>query len=183
MKRVAIILALSVASAAVVSCNRARTHQSTTIASTTANPSPVAAIEYVNDTAKVIDGSSRQQLETTLAAFRDRKNIDFSVVTVASTGDKSAYDYSLTLARERKSNSTDKTATAGLLLLVAVDDRNWHIQITRNLEADLTNEILTKLSEPMADSFRQKHYGEGIIKYVNAIIAKLDRIEVSATSP
>jgi uncharacterized membrane protein YgcG len=60
-------------------------------------------------------------------------------------------------------------------LLVAIDDRNWHIQITRNLEALLTNEILTNLSTPMTDAFRQKQYGEGILKYVNAIIAKLDQ--------
>ena len=177
MKPVAIILALSVVSAAMVSCNSARTHQSTTIASTTANPSPVAPIRYVNDTAKGIDEASKLQLERTLAALRERKKIDFSVVTVGSTGAQSAYDYSLMLARERKSSRNDETIVAGLLLLVAVDDRNWHIQITRNLEADLTKEILTKLSEPMADSFRQKRYGEGIMKYVNAIVEKLESSE------
>jgi hypothetical protein len=29
----------------------------------------------------------------------------------------------------------------------------------------------------MADSFKQKRYGEGIIKYVNAIISKLDELD------
>jgi len=62
------------------------------------------------------------------------------------------------------------------LLLVSVDDRQWHLQITRNLEAHLTNELLTNLSPPMTDQFKEKHYGEGIIKYVNAVIAELDRI-------
>jgi hypothetical protein len=32
----------------------------------------------------------------------------------------------------------------------------------------------------MTDAFRQKQYGEGILKYVNAIIAKLDQITSAA---
>ena len=91
-----------------------------------------------------------------------------------TTGNQSAFDYSLALARERKANGNENNAS-GLLLLVAVDDRNWHIQISRNLEADLTKDILTNLSTPMTDSFKEKRYGEGIIKYVNAVIAELDR--------
>lgn len=130
----------------------------------------------------MIDGPSRQELEDTLAALKKRKKIDFSVVTVASTAKESAYDYSLALARERKSNRNDKTVVAGLLLLVAVDDRNWHIQITRNLEKDLTKEILTTLSDPMTHAFRQKRYGEGVIKYVNAVIAKLEQIDLADDS-
>ena len=171
-KSIAFLVALSIVTFATVSCNRFES------ASTVASTSQAAAIRYVDDTAKVIDEPSRQELETTLAALKKRKKIDFSVVTVASTGKTSAYDYSLLLARERKSHSNDKTAIAGLLLLVAVDDRSWHIQITRNLEDDLTKEILTNLSKPMQDSFRQKRYGEGVVKYVNTLIAKLDQIEV-----
>ena len=139
-------------------------------------------VGYVDDAANVIDGPSRQELENTLAALKKRKKIDFSVVTVASTAKDSAFDYSLALARERKSKRNDKTVVAGLLLLVAVNDRNWHIQITRNLETDLTKEILTKLSEPMTDSFQQKRYSEGVMKYVNAVIAKLDQIDLPEDS-
>ena len=82
------------------------------------------------------------------------------------------------MARERKNNSINQSVS-GLLLLVAVDDRKWHIQISRNLEPDLTNELLTRLSEPMADSFLQKRCGEGILKYVNALIAELEQIDLS----
>ena len=109
--------------------------------------------------------------------MKERKKIDFAVVTVNSTGAKSAFDYSLALARERKKDSLE-AAPSGLLLLVAVDDRNWHIQISNNLEPHLTKELLTNLSTPMADSFRQKQYAEGIRKYVNAIIEKLDQLDI-----
>ena len=141
------------------------------------SPSTVKATGYVTDEASVIDESTRKQLETTLAALHERKQIDFSVVTVKSTGDKPVFDYSLALARERRKDSFEANVS-GLLLLVAVDDRQWRIQITRNLEPHLTNEILTNMSTPMTDAFRQKQYSEGIRKYVNAIIEKLDQLDI-----
>jgi hypothetical protein len=51
--------------------------------------------------------------------------------------------------------------------------------VNRNLEDDLTNDVLTNLSGPMTDSFRQKRYGEGVINYVNAIIEKLQATSAS----
>jgi len=179
MKKVALIITLSIITAAAVSCKNIGPTQQAGVAAAAGSPSTVSPNGYVTDEAKVLDESTRKQLETTLAAFKQRKQIDFSVVTVRSTGDKSAFDYSLDLARKRKNNSIEKNVS-GLLLLVAVDDRNWHIQITNNLEKDLTKEILTNLSTPMTDAFKQKQYGEGILKYVNALIAKLDQSDLPA---
>lgn len=181
MKRATSIIILILIGTALISCKSGPIHKESGLVPTTASPSLVKASDYVTDDAKVIDDPSRQQLENTLAALKARKRIDFSVVTVKTTGAQSARDYSLTLARERKNNSAEQNVS-GLLLLVAVDDRQWHIQISRNLEHDLTNEVLTKLSEPMTDSFQQKRYGEGIIKYVTALIAKLDQLNLAAES-
>jgi len=175
MKKAAIII-LTIVTA--VACKTSGPTQQAGLV-TAASPSTVQISDYVTDEAKILDESTRKQLETTLAALKERKKIDFSVVTVRTTGDKSAFDYSLDLARKRKSNSIERNVS-GLLLLVAVEDRNWHIQITNNLEKDLTKEILTNLSTPMTDAFKQKQYGEGILKYVNALIAKLDQLELTA---
>ena len=178
MKKAALVLTLSIVTAAAISCQSVGPTQQAGLTTAAASPRTVAATVYVTDDAKVIDESTRKQLETTLAALKERKKIDFSVVTMKSTGDKSVRDYSLTLARQRKSDSIEENAS-GLLLLVAVDDRQWHIQITRNLEVQLTPEILTGLSTPMTHSFRQNQFGEGILKYVNALIAKLDQLDVA----
>ena len=173
MKRVALIITLSIVAVVGPSCKPRPTQQASSLVPTTASPAALKAIEYVTDDAKVIDDASRKQLETTLAAFKAQKHIDFAVVTVTTLDDQTAYDVSLYLARQRK-DSLNENNVSGLLLLVAVDSREWHLQITRNLEAHLTKEILTNLSTPMTDSFREKRYGEGIIKYVNAVIAELD---------
>jgi uncharacterized protein len=131
------------------------------------------ASSYVTDQANVIDVATKTQLEARLAQLRQQEDMDFAVVTVSTSGAESAFDYSLKLARERGAAIKSQNSNGNLLLLVAVDDRKWHIQISRNLEPLLTNAILTELSTPMTDSFKQKRYGEGITKYVNAIIAKL----------
>lgn len=166
MKRVG-ILAMFIAAVVAAACVRHDNSGSST------------PTKYVTDSANVIDQSSRNQLEATLTALKQRDKIDFAVVTVGSTGDQSARDYSLALARERSNQIKNENNIAGLLLLVAVEDRNWHIQVTRNLEDELTSDVLTKLSPPMTDSFRQKAYGEGILKYVNAVISKLAELRSS----
>jgi len=173
MKKAALLIILILT----IACKSGPTQQVSSVVVAVPSPSTVKASGYVTDEANVIDEAVRKQLVTTLAALKERRKIDFSVVTVKSTGDKSVADYSLALARERKTDSIEANVS-GLLLLVAVDDRNWHIQITRNLEPRLTNEILTNMSTPMTDSFRQKQYGEGIRKYVNAIIEKLDQLDI-----
>jgi uncharacterized protein len=173
MKKAVIIIILT---ATIIACKSGPTHQASVVAAVP-SPSTVKATGYVTDEANVIDEATRKQLATALAALQDRRKIDFSVVTVKSTGDKSVADYSLALARERKKDSIEANVS-GLLLLVAVDDRQWHVQITRNLEPHLTKELLTNLSTPMTDAFRQKQYGEGIRKYVNAIVEKLDQLDI-----
>ena len=171
MKRLAIGLMFCVITSGAVACKRTPFQKASEFV--TAPIPPV--VSYVTDNAQVIDDSSRKQLEATLAALRARKRVDFSVVTVETTGRQSARDYSLALARSRKTEM-GADSVSGLLLLIAVDDRQWHIQITRNLEADLTNEILTDLSKPMTESFRERRYGEGIIKYVNALIDEIEKM-------
>ncbi len=174
MKKAAVVIIFIIIS---ISCKRGPT-QPASVAAAAPSPTTVKVTSgYVTDDANVIDEATRKQLETILAALQERRKIDFSVVTVKSTGAKSVFDYSLDLARERKKNSLVQNVS-GLLLLVAVDDRQWRLQITRNLEPHLTNEILTNLSTPMTDLFKQKQYAEGIRKYVNAIIEKLDQLDV-----
>ena len=181
MKKVGVILALIAAAAVAVALvwsiqSRFKgvsgsVSKQNTAPAIVVSSSPEARPGYVTDSANVIDQLSRTQLEETLAALKQRRKIDFAVVTVQTTGNQSAKEYSLALARERQ-HLLGENNNGGLLLLVAVEDRDWHIQVTRNLEEQLTNEILTSLSPPMTDSFREKKYGVGIIKYVNAVIQK-----------
>lgn len=164
MKKVAIIALLLVVNAA---CWRT--------SKTIVTPASLAvAVPYVTDQANVIDEDTRTQLRQRLAQFRAQQDMDFAVVTISTLNGQSVSDNSLKLARDRGALIGNQNSKGNLFLLVVVDDRKWHIQISRNLEAKLTNEILTEMSAPMTESFKEKRYGEGITKYVDAIITKLN---------
>ena len=134
---------------------------------------PKETIAYVTDGANVIDATDEARLEKRLAQIREQHDVDFAVVTVSTSGAESVFDHSLRLARERSDRLKNKPGKGGLLLFVATNDRQWRIQISRNLEAKLPNQLLTDLSAPMTDSFKHERYGEGIEKYVEAVMAKL----------
>jgi uncharacterized protein len=138
-----------------------------------ARQTKIQTVAYVTDGANVIDPTTEARLEARLAQVRQDDGVDFAVVTVSTSGGDSVFDHSLRLARERSAVVRNTSGKGGLLLLVAVNDRQWRIQTTRNLEATLPAQLLTDLSTPMTDSFKQERYGEGIEKYVDAVTAKL----------
>ena len=134
---------------------------------------PTKTVVYVTDGANVIDADTEARLEARLAQIRAQDGVDFAVVTVSTTGAESVYDHSLRLARERSAVVKNSSGKGGLLLLVAVNDRQWRVQITNNLEAKLSTELLKDVGTPMVDSFKEGQWGEGITKYVEAVAAKL----------
>ncbi len=88
---------------------------------------------YVNDYAGVIDGVTRDRLETTLGNLDRQQHIQFAVVTVDTTGGQDIFDYSLAVARGWGIGSKD-TSKPSLLLLVAIKDRKYFTQVSRHLE-------------------------------------------------
>ncbi len=127
---------------------------------------------FVNDFADILDSKTKEELEQTLTNFKAQAKIDFVVATAKTTGDKSAFDYSLAVANDWEvgAKNPDK---AGILLLIAVEDRKWHIQITRVLEKVLSDGEVGELGALMRPYFREQKYGEGITKCVEEIIKVL----------
>lgn len=138
---------------------------------TTRLPTPAG---LVNDYANVIDTESESRLVDLLTKLRAVSNIEFAVVTIDTTKGEPIADYSLAVAREWRvgPNSADG---GGLLLLLAIKDRQWHLQVSRSLEKDLPNDVAKKLAEGSTALYKQGNFGAGIEKYVNAIIARLGK--------
>src|SRR5437667_12648701 len=85
---------------------------------------------YVNDYAGVVDSATKERLETTLGNLDRQQQIQFSVVTVDTTGGQDIFDYSLAVARGWGIGSTD-TQQPSLLLLAAIIDRQYVTQVSR----------------------------------------------------
>ncbi len=140
-------------------------------AQTTGSPLPEPT-GFVNDYAGVLDAATKQRLETLLTNLKERAEIEFTIVTVPTTGDVPIFDYTLAVARgwgigpgggEQK----------GLILLVAINDRKYQIQVSRHLEGDLPDGLVGEVGRRMRDPFRQNRYGDGLELAAGTIIATL----------
>jgi uncharacterized protein len=132
---------------------------------------------FVNDYANVFDSASKQRLESLLVRLREKANIEFAVVTVATTNGEPIFDYSLRVAKEWGVGPKDSSQGGGLLLMLAIQDRQWRLQVGRSLEKDLPDDICKQLGEESSELYQQRRYVEGIEKYVNSIISRLEQVK------
>ena len=130
----------------------------------------------VNDYANVIDDAVEQQLNQKIKDFKARTNppIVLAVATVKTTGDRPAFDYSLAIARGWKIGSKfDDNPSA--LLFVAVDDRKYQSQISRDLEDELPDGLAGQIQRQyLVPAFKQGDYTKGISDTIDAYIKTID---------
>ncbi|HEX8501207.1 MAG TPA: TPM domain-containing protein [Pyrinomonadaceae bacterium] len=136
-------------------------------------PQPEGFYKYVTDEAGVIDAGTKERLATVLNRLKERADIEFAVVTVPTTGDADIFDYSLSLARGWGIGSSEGEKN-GLLLVVAVNDRKWQVQVSRHLEGDMPDSLAGSIArQRLVPQFRQGNYGQGIDDFVQGAIATL----------
>jgi uncharacterized protein len=129
---------------------------------------------FVNDYANVFDANSKQRLESMLVNLRENANVEFAVVTVDTTNGEPLFDYSLALAREWGLGPKDTSQGGGLVLVLAIKEREWRLQVSRSLEKALPDEVCKELGDKSKEMYKQGRYVEGIEKYVKAIINRLE---------
>jgi len=112
-------------------------------------------------------------MEKILRALKESGDIEFAVVTVKTTGDQDIFDYSLAVFRGWGIGSSEGEKN-GLLLLVAVDDRKYHMQVSRHLEGDLPDRLVGEVGRRMRDPFRQGDYSGGLMTAVQTIVSTLE---------
>jgi uncharacterized protein len=144
-----------------------------------AQPTPTSPVPLpvpfnpIVDNAGVIDAETRQRLEAIYLGLKERANIEYSVVTVDTTGDRDIYDYSLAIARGWGigSKNGDK---ASFLLVVAIRDRKYFTQVSRHVEGDLNDGLVGQIQrERLVPQFRQGNYSKGILDTIQSYVATL----------
>ena len=160
------------------SCNR----KSTTVLQTPqATPSPSASattssfpqrIGLVNDFANAFNPTQIKSLDSALTQLKTDTDVEFVVVTIESTNGQPLFDYSLALARDWAPGGD---SGRGLVLILAIDDREWRLQVSRALEKELPDDVCLSLAEPAEALYKQGKYAEGVETYVKAIATRLKR--------
>lgn len=129
---------------------------------------------FINDYANVIDANTKSALEKRLKDLRDGTpaRIEIAVLTVKTTGGKDIFDYSLAVARGWKIGSKEQDNPA-LLLVVAIDDRKYFSQVSRDAEGDIPDGLAGQIQrQNLVPAFKQGQYAKGIGDTVEAYIRR-----------
>lgn len=120
-------------------------------------PSPYG---YVNDYASVISDDIRLRLESLLRKVEDSTTAQVAIVTVSSTEPLTIEQYAVELF-ERWGIGV-KGKDNGVLLLAAINDRNFRIEVGYGLEGALTDlESSLIIEQHIIPNFRKGDYDSG----------------------
>jgi uncharacterized membrane protein YgcG len=140
----------------------------------TASPSPTATTTLIptqrgpiTDMADAFTADEEKQLDLLLEEMGREIDVEMVVLTVDSTKDQSMFDYSLAVAKAwRPGDSSGR----GLLLTLAINDRNWRLQVSEQLTKELPDDVSAKLAEPSVALYKERKYAEGVETYARAIL-------------
>lgn len=130
---------------------------------------------YVNDYAGVLSEATKRDLEKRLRELKETTNpqVEIAVAIVRTTGDRPIFDYSLAVARGWGIGSkADDNPSA--LLFIAIDDRKYFTQVSRNLEDELPDGVVGQLQRRyLVPEFKKGNYDKGVTDTVVAYIAAI----------
>lgn len=145
-------------------------------------PAPTGA---VNDYVGVIDAATKQRLEQKLKEFKARNNppIELAVAVVGTTGDRPIFDYSLAVARGWGIGSKEQDNPSALLF-IAVNDRKYFTQVSRDLEDELPDGLVGTLQKQnLVPEFKNGNYGKGIEDTIDAYINAIETRTSGTVNP
>ena len=122
---------------------------------------------FLNDRAGILDADEKTAIESKLKAWKESTSNEFAVLIVNSTDGESHQAYSFRVAEEWAIG--DKEKDNGILLLIAIKDRKFYMQVGEGLEGVLPDAKVGQLINNILPShFRSGDYAGGI----DQVIAK-----------
>lgn len=116
---------------------------------------------YVNDFANVVNAQDKQQLEDFCTKVEQQVGVQFALVTVDTIGDRPIRDFALDLSRKWGVGS--KQGNQGVLLLLAVKDRQSDIETGRGMEPYITDGFAGSTLRGMRPELRAGDYGAALL--------------------
>lgn len=132
--------------------------------------SPGIPTGFVNDFAQMFSSAEKTELEQTLVNFEKDSTNEISVVTIQTLGDETIETYAVKLfeewgiGKEKEDN--------GVLLLIALEDREMRIEVGYGLEGALPDATASHIIRNiMTPAFRDGKYFDGVKGAVDAIVS------------
>lgn len=123
---------------------------------------------FVTDTVGVVTQEQDQELEQTLAAYKQETSNEIAVIIVQTLSGASIADTAVEIGRKWGVGGAEKNN--GILILVSYEEREVFIATGYGLEGAVPD-IVAKgvVEEDMVPHFRDGEYGEGIAAAVDAL--------------
>jgi len=123
---------------------------------------------YVNDFANVIDASYEAQINNYAAQLEAATTAEIAVMTVDSTQPMSIEQYAVEVFE--KNGIGQKGEDNGILIVAAIGDRQWRIEVGYGLEGDINDAKAGRIGRTyMTPYFREEKYGEGLYLTVQTL--------------
>jgi uncharacterized protein len=133
----------------------------------------VPPLARVTDTAGVLVGGAKSQLEAKLAAFEQAKGSQIAVIVVPSTQPEPISDFTNRVGDAWKIGR--KGVGDGVLIAVAVKDRRVWISVARSLEGAIPDVVATRITrELMGPQFARGDFAAGIDAGVDAVMKRIE---------
>jgi len=120
-------------------------------------------IEYfVNDYAKLLTYEEIAEIEPIFKKIYDSGKAEYAIVIIDTLGGEDIEGYSYRLS---EGNLGDKEKNNGLLLLIAVNDRQYRFEVGRGLEPELPDIIMGRIGRYYLEpNFKNGDYAQGIME-------------------
>src|SRR5712691_10694354 len=136
-----------------------------------AQPEPVSQLhptDYVNDFAHVMDRNTIARIDSICRQIDEKAHAQIAVVTVNSLEGSDIERYAVELFKKWGIGS--KSTNRGVLILLAVQDRRYRVEVGYGLEPILPDGKVGGFGREMVPSLRSGDYG-GALLYLTAHVA------------
>jgi uncharacterized protein len=125
-------------------------------------PQPIG---YVNDFANIIEPEWEEQLNALIGEIEKNTTVEIAIVTVKTLEDNTPEG--LALAYLEQWGVGKKGTDNGLVILVALEEHKWRIEVGYGLEGTITDSISGRIGRhELVPYFKQGNYGEGLYNEV-----------------
>lgn len=137
---------------------------------------------WVSDGAGVIDPAMETKINAVLNRLEKKNGTEIAVVTVRNLGGQDIEGFANDLFNLWKIGK--KGRDNGVLLLAAIEDRRYNIEVGYGLEDALSDGKATALlRDTLPPAFRRSAYGEGLYAATLAVVREIDSGVVSGNAP
>lgn len=157
--------------ASVVCLSLALIVMATLMLSSVAMAAPVSDI-LVTDNADMLTEEEETKIEDALYQIYEQTDIEYAIYLAPSLDDKTIEEASLEIGR--KLGIGDREDNTGLLIYVALEDREFRMEVGYGLEGVIPDSQAKKIIDCMTSYFKNENYADGLLAAVTKTVEILN---------